>query len=330
MQIEIISFTCAGQRLGEKIRGIVGNYASARHLCGNRMAQPLQEWCRQAFTESRLLIFVGAAGIAVRTIAPFLKSKLTDPAVLVVDEAGTYVIPILSGHMGGANEWARLLAEGLGAAAVITTATDVNGLFAVDVFARKNHLTFTDTGWAKEISAALLRGEQVSFACEGQVVGEYPQGLTKEKQKYSISVGTGRKNQLHPKAVILGVGCKKGKPAEEIEHFILSQLETLNIARESIAAVASIDNKREEPGILEFCAKYQLPFLVFTAKQLEQIPGSFPESEFVRQAVGVGNVCQRAAICGLAGEKGKLIGERKAVHGMTMAAAEREWSVSFE
>lgn len=330
MQIEIISFTARGQKLGETIKGIVETYGSAGHQRKNEMAQPLQEWCRQVFTESRLLIFVGAAGIAVRTIAPFLKSKLTDPAVLVVDEAGSYVIPILSGHMGGANEWAKLLAEALGAAAVITTATDVNGLFAVDVFARKNHLTLTDTRWAKEISAALLGGEQISFACEGRVRGRYPKGLVEETQKHGISVGIHRKNKLYPKAVILGLGCRKGKEAGELERFILNQLEGLDIAVESVAAVASVDKKQEEPGILEFCKKYQLPFLVFTAKQLEQAPGSYPESGFVKQTVGVGNVCERAAICALYGEAGRLIMEKRADHGMTMAAAEKEWSVTFE
>lgn len=330
MQIEIISFTPGGEKLGEHIKGIVEKQETARHQCGNRMGQSLQEWCRQAFAESRLLIFIGAAGIAVRAIAPFLKSKQTDPAVLVVDEAATYVIPILSGHTGGANEWAKLLAEELGAAAVITTATDVNGLFAVDVFARKNHLILSDTGWAKDISAALLRGEQVSFACEGQVLGTYPGELVKEKQKYGISVGIHKKNQLHPKAVILGLGCRKGKEAQELERFIRNQLDAWDLAMESIAAVASVDKKREEPGILEFCEKYRLPFLVFTAEELERVPGNYPESGFVRQVTGVGNVCERAAICGLAGEKGRLIGERTAAHGMTMAAAEKEWSVTFE
>ena len=105
-------------------------------------------------------MFVGAAGIAVRLIAPWVQDKLKDPAVLVIDEQGRYAIPILSGHVGGCNELAEAAAQILGAEPVITTATDLRQAFAVDVFATENELVISDRELAKQISAAELRGEK--------------------------------------------------------------------------------------------------------------------------------------------------------------------------
>lgn len=338
MQIEIISFTEQGSRTAEKIEEIMSSIKNSSKLVqrhdGRKLEQTLQNWCQNAFSHARLLIFVGATGIAVRTIAPFLKDKFTDPAVLVVDEKADYVIPILSGHVGGANEYAAYLAEHLSATAVITTATDLNGKFAVDVFAQNNQLIIQDRAWAKEISAAILRGEKIDFSCEGNVNGKVPEELckTSEKQEsqHRISIGIHTSDHLIPKAVTLGVGCRKDKPAEELEQFLLKHLEQQQIALESIACVASVDKKKEEPGILAFCKKYELDFQTFSPEQLKQIPGDFSESSFVEENIGVGNVCERAAVCAQKGEKCHMIFPKTAENGMTLAIAEKEWSVTFE
>ena len=116
------------------------------------------EFYKEKFNSSEALIFVGSCGIGVRLIAPYIKSKLTDPAVLVVDELGKFVIPLLSGHIGGANELAKKLAEKIGALPVITTATDINGKFSVDSWAKAQGLQISDMKKAKEISAAILEG----------------------------------------------------------------------------------------------------------------------------------------------------------------------------
>lgn len=306
---------------------------------GRKLGQPLQEWCKNAFSHARLLIFVGATGIAVRTIAPFLKDKFTDPAVLVVDEKADYVIPILSGHVGGANEYAAYLAEQLSATAVITTATDLNRKFAVDLFARKNQLVIRDRTWAKEISAAVLQREKIIFSCEGNVNGKIPEELcsmsqmdvTKRKEiQHRISIGVHTSDHLIPKAVTLGIGCRKGKPVEELEQFLLKQLAQQQISLESIACVASVDKKKEEPGIIAFCKKYKLDFQTFSPEQLKQIPGDFSESSFVEENIGVGNVCERAAVCAQQGEKSHIILPKTAENGMTLAIVEKEWSVTFE
>ena len=121
----------------------------------------LSQWTGKMFAEKRAMIFVSATGIAVRAIAPWIRDKMTDPPVVTVDEGAQFVIPLLSGHVGGANELARHIADWLEAVPVITTATDVNGKFAVDLFASAYHMTIIDRKEAKNISAAVLEGKQI-------------------------------------------------------------------------------------------------------------------------------------------------------------------------
>ncbi len=182
----IICFTSHGYETALRIREVLGNgivwikMKDTDHLTAAK-AQPvagsLSGWTKARFAEDGLLIFVGAAGIAVRSIAPLLESKTTDPAVLCVDEAGTFVIPLLSGHIGGGNRVASVLAKGLGATPVITTATDINGKFAVDVFATENDLFISDLSLAKYVSAAILRGEKIEALCECSWKGLAPEEL---------------------------------------------------------------------------------------------------------------------------------------------------------
>ncbi|MBU5472183.1 cobalt-precorrin 5A hydrolase [Roseburia sp. MSJ-14] len=334
MQIEIISFTGQGSSLAEKIKEIMKVYGNVQVTSGKEKNISLQTWTENAFSKAQVLIFVGAAGIAVRAIAPFVQDKFKDPAVLVVDEKGTYVIPVLSGHVGGANAYALQLAEKLQAQAVITTATDINQKFAVDVFAKKNQLFIKDRAWAKEISAAILGGEKIGFFCEGQVTGTIPEEVVAEQgkvtEKYRINVGIHNTCQLIPKAVTVGVGCRKGKSAEEIETFVLEQLEKQQIAMESISCVASVDKKKNEAGIFAFCEKYGLEFQTFSPEELERVPGEYTQSEFVEKTIGVGNVCERAAICAWKQNRAHILQPKTAQNGKTLAIAEKEWSVRFE
>ena len=347
MQIEIISFTSQGSGLAEKIKEIMKVYGNVQVTSGKEKNISLQAWTENAFSKAQVLIFVGAAGIAVRAIAPFVQDKFKDPAVLVVDEKGTYVIPVLSGHVGGANAYALQLAEKLQAQAVITTATDINQKFAVDVFAKKNQLFIKDRAWAKEISAAILGGEKIGFFCEGQVTGTIPEEVVTEQvigtmpeevvaeegkvtERHRINVGIHNTCQLIPKAVTVGIGCRKGKSAEEIEIFVLEQLGKQQIAMESISCVASVDKKKNEAGILAFCEKYGLEFQTFSPEELERVPGEYTQSEFVEKTIGVGNVCERAAICAWKQNRAHILQPKTAQNGKTLAIAEKEWSVRFE
>lgn len=171
-KIGIACFTEPGRALAGRLEAGFG--ASCEIL---QYEKGLKEWCASCFAEAEALIFIGAAGIAVRTIAPFLKNKTEDPAVLVMDEAGQYVISLLSGHIGGANQLAWEVAALTGAAPVITTASDVRGKIAVDVFAKENGLAIAGMKAAKEVEAAILRGDPVGFFCSGKVKGRLPSEL---------------------------------------------------------------------------------------------------------------------------------------------------------
>ena len=179
MRLAIISFTVQGGRTAERLeRGFKDLGHQSRAFSVQKLKIPLSKFVETAFRDEEGLVFVGAAGIAVRSIAPCLKGKDRDPAVIVVDELGNFAVSLLSGHLGGANELALAAASILGAQPVITTATDINHAFAVDLFAKKNELAIDDLKEAKEISAAVLRGEPVGFFSDFPVEGRIPEPLT--------------------------------------------------------------------------------------------------------------------------------------------------------
>lgn len=348
MKLAIISFTEKGKALSKQVKQSVTHGYEVELYCKSKHCRPDPEdivewkertvtWAEKQFAQKNALLFIGACGIAVRAIASSVRDKLTDAPVLVMDETGTFVIPILSGHYGGANELAEWIAETMGAQAVVTTATDRNRKFAVDVFAGKNNLIIQNREGIKEISAAILAGEQVTIALEGVYRGEIPKELTLVASNpmtacdilLSPNQPKGRcRLWLCPRVWILGIGCKKGKTAEEIEEAVKEALQVLGLNMAAVAGIASIDRKKEEPGLCEFARKQKLPFTVFTGQELAEIKGTYTTSEFVSCQMGVDNVCERAAMAG-AGEGGTLKLKKQAKNGITVAAAIGKWSVEF-
>lgn len=181
--LHILFFTDEGKRLAERISG-EGEDAFQEISFTDGRKESLAGWTKKHFRTGQILLYVGACGIAVRAIAPYVQSKQTDPAVLVADERGRFVISLLSGHLGEANSYAEIVAGLTGGQAVITTATDVNGLFAVDVFAKKNGLVLTDFEAAKEFTANLLKTKKGILVIPEPyrkwitVSGEVPEELT--------------------------------------------------------------------------------------------------------------------------------------------------------
>ncbi|MCU6763354.1 cobalamin biosynthesis protein CbiG [uncultured Roseburia sp.] len=312
----------------------------------------LADWTEQAFETSELIVFTGACGIAVRAIAPFVKSKRYDPAVLVVDEGKQFVISLLSGHLGGANEAAWELAKNLGAVPVITTATDVKERFAVDVFAKQNHLWISDMSLAKEVSARLLRDEDIFVTADEEAQRhlegiKFPRGLNylkwdeqaaaeyAKKESLWIHLGVQKRRELPdatlylvPKQTILGIGCRKGTTLYAIEEMIEEWLNTWGIFKESVCAAVSIDLKKEEPGLAEFTCRQQIPFWCYSADELKGVSGDFQSSPFVESVTGVDNVCERSAVLGAG--NGRLIMKKQGKCGVTAACAVRDWRISFE
>ena len=238
------------------------------------MQESLRNWTEKGFRECDGLIFVGAAGIAVRAIAPFVQSKASDPAVLCMDEQGHFVISLLSGHLGGANELTREIALLCGAVPVITTATDAGGRFSVDDFARRGNLYLDSLELAKEIAADVLEQRSIGLYSDFELCGPIPPELSCQKRDgigISISLDETydpfpRTLHLVPRIAALGIGCKKGTPAERIEGLVRKVFQENQLSLHSIGKVASIDLKKKEPGLLEFCRKWQLPLVTYTAE----------------------------------------------------------------
>jgi len=342
MTVWLISYTARGRALAARAADIL---KSEGHGCRTfalpKFAQEGDEtltlsaadWAGQGFAQADALVFCCAAGIAVRAIAPHVRDKRTDPAVLVLDEGGTFVIPLLSGHLGGANALALDLADKLSATPVLTTATDVNGLFAVDVFAKGNDLYIEDMALAKAVSAALLAGEKVGFRADLSVEGALPRGLTEGDAPLGIyvSAGTGapfpRTLRLIPRRYVAGLGCRRGKSEGELEIFLLGNLEKNGVGLYELKALASIDLKRDEPGLTALADKLGLPFLTYSAEELKAVPGNFTPSAFVKEVTGVDSVCERAAVLA---SRGGLAVKKIAENGMTFALAKKEEAIRFE
>ena len=319
MQIGMISFTQAGDSLADQIVGKLqmnrewktehvsllgrsrdGNLPSLSEITASYMAKDA-------------IIFVGACGIAVRAIAPFIKDKKTDPAVIVIDEKGQFVIPVLSGHIGGANQLAKELAELLNSQLVLTTATDVNGKFAVDVFAKQNNFTIWSMKQAKQFSAALLDEKEcgILFTNHGKdVEGTLPYDTT---------------TVLIPRNIYIGIGCKKGKEPAALQAFFEDVLSENDLLKESVAGLASIDLKKEEGCIHALANIWKLPVTFYTKEELANAKGAFTSSDFVAEVTGVDNVCERSA--SLASDGGRCLVEKQVRDGMTMAVYEKkaEW-----
>lgn len=396
MKISIICFTLTGQQTGEKLKKAleeqehaVSLYTKSKYI-PESIKESTKEWAGKQFESADGIIFIGATGIAVRSIAPYVASKKTDPAVLVTDECGKFVISLLSGHLGGANELALQAAEALHAVPIVTTATDLEGKFAVDVFAKKNNCHIFRMKEAKEVSATLLAGEKVGFYSEFPWEGELPDGLVNccglrdENWISENEPGTNVQNDnqiksasdlfpkvgiavtIHknctpflstthvvPQAVALGMGCRKNKEAQAVEKAAFTCLEENQIYPQAVACLASIDIKKEEPGLLALAEKMGIPFETFSSEELLAVKGEFTASSFVSRTVGVDNVCERSALKAAqdriclntgripernqtkpgtrrGGEHCRLIQRKQAADGVTAALVLADWRIHFE
>ncbi|MEN6459882.1 MAG: cobalt-precorrin 5A hydrolase [Syntrophomonas sp.] len=341
MRVALVSFTKKGADICRKIET---GLDSRKHFCKAYgmpayaeeagilpLKSSLSLWTQDAFSRCEALVFVGACGIAVRAIAPYVNNKTVDPAVVVVDETGKYAISLLSGHIGGANDFAREVAEVLGAEPVITTATDLNHKFAVDQWAGKHSLWLGEMSIAKEISAGLLNGEMIGVSSDYPIEGSMPQQLIYEEDAGDLTVGfllsiyankKPFKRTLHlvPQTVTIGMGCRQGISLAAAEALLYKVLEEQSISVHAIEMLCSIDIKKEEAALKQLAEKLSIPFKVFSSGELAQAEGDFTSSDFVASVTGVDNVCERAAVLG---SQGQLIVKKQILHGVTLAIAVR-------
>ncbi len=316
--IALIAFTERGTALAKKLSAELGG--SLRGEAGFESGS-LAAWTKENFASREALVFVGAAGIAVRAVAPYVSCKAEDPAVICVDETGHWAVPLLSGHIGGANALARRIAAITGGDAVITTATDLNGAFAVDLWAKKQGMHVLQPDRIRHVSGKILRGGVITVTCPWPVAGSPPERVMPGADG-DVLVSFRRCNtealQLVPQVLVLGIGCRRGTDAEALKAAFTRFCEDRQILPQAVACAASIDIKRDETGLLDFCTEMAWPLRFYTAEELRRLPGSFSSSAFVKSRVGVDNVCERAAVLA---SGGTLTETKYAVDGITFALA---------
>ncbi|MBQ3661026.1 MAG: cobalt-precorrin 5A hydrolase [Firmicutes bacterium] len=328
----LLSFSDRGRELAGRIAEALSSEYET--VC----VQPrgdLSEITGKLFAEYDALVFVGACGIAVRAVAPYVVSKTSDPAVIVVDERGEHAISLLSGHIGGANELTLRIAEAIGAEPVITTATDVNRRFSVDAWAAKQGLLLDSMDTAKIFSAEILKRDLPLYS-ELPMEGALPAGLFYAQSgdlgaavSYRTVKPFRQTLRLTPLCLHLGIGCRRGTSAEQIRHLVEETLKEYDIDPQAVADVSSIDVKADEEGLLAFAKELGVPARFYSAEELQQVPGDFSPSAFVQSKVGVDNVCERAAVKS-AGEGAKLIIRKTAADGVTVAVAQENRRIRFE
>lgn len=352
------------QKLAKKLENISGAEIIAKVKCEAlpevSMKETVKACVDEYFEQVDAIVFVTASGIAVRSVAEHLTHKSKDPAIVCMDECSKHVISLVSGHAGGANALTQMLADVMWATPVITTATDVEGQFSIDDYAREHNLVVTHWAKAKAISAEVLAtGAKPVWVDEAEVSQEEEKNaceICKEQKSTGIDVGKiendGCENeigvqklqigshqvvitpqdvsvdaqtlQLIPRCIVAGVGCKKGIPVDKIEHAVQDAFAKAGLRMEALCAVVSIDLKKEEAGLLEFCETRNVPFETYAAEELQAVPGTYSASEFVSGVTGVDNVCERSAVK-YASEHGANDGElllrKQAQDGVTVALA---------
>ena len=313
----------AGNALARKLKGSL--FPEGEIISFKRLKK--EDSLKEAWQEARAILFIGAAGIAVRTIAPYIKSKTQDPAVVVMDEKGKNVISLLSGHEGGANRIAREIAGFLGTNPVITTATDLNGLTPVDVFAGENGLEVETPGLLPALSARHLGKRALAVYTDIDI--ELPDDYIKtdspreadllitDKVFDEIKCGF----YLRPKSLVLGAGFNSGAGAEEIEDAVALAFREAGLAVASIKIIATHQKKAVEAGLAGFADKYNLPVRGFSSDELNAVSG-VARSGAAMKALGAQAVSEPAAVLAAGGKDNThLAMGKRAIGNVTVAAA---------
>jgi len=316
---------------------------------GGRPFQSLAQTVQDHFHQYSGHVFVMSSGIVVRMIAPLIKDKTVDPAVVVVDDRGRHAISLLSGHLGGANQLTRRVARAIGASAVITTATDVNALPAIDVLALEKGLLIETPRTIKKVNMALLKKERiyvhdpfdlfegilpnacvwkVGDACARTAGRGYPLAINNAYVYVDDVVRDLPPGVLilRPVHLVAGIGCNRNTPMGEMKTHLEAVFAKHHLALASLNAFASIDLKTDEAGITALAGHYHRPIHYFDREALKRVDAVENPSAMVEKHVGVKSVCEAAAI--LAAGGGKLIVPKQTTKNVTLAIARTAFSSS--
>jgi cobalt-precorrin 5A hydrolase len=307
------------------------------------------DFVKENYGKLDAIVAVMATGITIRAVAPFLESKLTDPAVIGVDAAGKFVISLLSGHYGGANELTRIIAKGTGATAVITTASDALGKQSVDELAKILHLTIENPESLAPVNAAIVNGDSVVLVLVGDVripadvingyeikraangeeavriLDGFEAGAVVTREPLKVDYFGKPFTILKARSIVVGLGCRKDSHCDHLVEAIQAAMKTVGLPAGRIDKFASVDIKRDSAAMLDAAKLFGAPLEFLSVETLQSLshPDLSPDSKLVQEKIGVGGVCERAALI-TAGKESKLILKKTKLNGTTVAVAEGE------
>ncbi len=278
----------------------------------------------RAWKEYDALICIMATGIVIRSLAPLLTDKRKDSAVVVCDEKGSFAISLLSGHLGGGNALARQVAGIFGGQAVITTASDVLGHTALDLWARNQGLVVADKGALTRVMGKLVNNGLVTLYSD-YPLSDLPRDIQQDTEAETADLVITCRTDLpttgallHPRVLVAGIGCNRDTPKEEIALALAEACAEHHLALQSIRSLASIDLKKDEPGLLEFAQDNGYSIDFYNRDQLNGVDG-VSMSAAVFKATGAKGVAEPAAV--LAGGGWLLVRKMKWPN-VTVAIAE--------
>lgn len=328
MKYAVITFTQEGDKIAQ-ILALTLNIDLYSKKNGSNFN--FKEVSKKVMENYKAIIFIGSTGIAVRAIAPYIKSKDIDPAVLVIDNSCKYVISLLSGHLGGANEFTLEVSNILGAQPIITTATDNLGICAPDMIAKYNDLIIDDLKKAKEISALLVEGKKIGFIDEKGIIQtpigytsclEDIDGILHISNKAIINMGL--EGSIKPmlklirRNIVIGIGCRKDFSAQQMQQTVLKILIESNIDSRAIKSIATVDVKKDELAIKALVDYFKCNFDIFTIDDIRTIQHKFCGSDFVEKTIGARAVCEPCVE--LSGAR--IIKNKMKLNGMTLCIGE--------
>lgn len=333
MKIAVISFTSSGKEISEKISSSLKSY-DVIEITKQTFDDKVSNHMEDIFNNYAALIFIASTGIAVRLISPFVNSKTSDPAVIVIDDLGKYAISLLSGHIGGANELTLKISNILKNKAIITTASDGRGIDAIDVFAKRNNLYIEDMEMAKILTALMVEGKGIKFISEIDVKINYENIENTEYSYEGIIIVSSNQNIelylnkeedipvciLRPKNLNIGIGCRRGKTKDEIMLGIKEVFNDNNLSLNSVKNIATIDIKHDEVGIIEVSKQLNAEMILFSKNDIESVSDKFDKSNFVKSNVGVTSVSEPSAY--LLGKE--MLVYKKIFNGVTIAVSRSE------
>lgn len=350
MRIAVVAITRGGAQLGQRLcKSMAGLqfFVSSRYAgragsrCNRFEPSELKSLIASLWKKYDGFVLIMATGIVVRVIAPLLESKEVDPAVVVMDDAGRFAVSLLSGHLGGANELAERCAFASGARAVITTATDANDLPSFDLLAREQGWVIDDISRVKTLNTLLLDNEAIAvvdptgqsrswlhgrgkvsfFNTFTEAVDSTAHGFMFVTNRHLPQQTTPEQLLiLRPRNLVLGIGCNRGTPVDEIEAFVTLHLKRLFLSPKSVSCIATVAAKRNEAGLVEFAERLGVPLHCFEIDELNQVVFPSPPSEHALAAIGVAGVAEPAAI--LASGGGSLLLKKVKSANVTLAVTE--------